>query len=717
MAYLETGSQGFLTGGVAVAGDLAYLATHVVDISDPRMPTLVGQAKIDDTRVNGKEWAQALVVGSTLFSIASYAGIVGAFSLETPTRPRLVGLVELPAETATNDQTGPFMAYAGGHLLVADESGGLVALDISDPSKPAIAGRLKLPGSVEGVVTDGRHAYVASDGGGFFVVDLAPAVGAVGLDRWHYRYALAGLRELGGGRVVQPLAPGPSPSGEPRGTGSCLVTSTADSGAGSLRGCVESNEGGTTITFDPAVFPLDRPATIRFGGESINVPGGDSIDGAGAGVILDGGGETESPFGVYDGGVRLSGMEVMSFTGYGIGLNSSGNTVSRMVIHSNGEGGIAVCCNRTSVGGAEPSGNRFTGNLIGLDRSGLRLVGAQEFGIFLQGADHIVGGPDPSDRNLIAGNRTGIEIDGAHAIIVEGNYLGLDARGRVVPDPPNGRPAVMGETGAASNRVIGNVVNGLIQFIDPGSSYNTIVGNLVGVDPTGNRPLGGGQILIGEPYNQIGGARPGEGNVVSGGILIGSGDVIVLGNRIDIGRDGRRLANGGHIDCAKDRCVIGGRAAGAANVIGGGGIDILADGCVVITNRVSTDPEFGEGPGISVQGGSNHVIANVVDTSGIGIGLTGGATTNVVRGNVLPRNRTGILADRSTSGNVVAGNSFLDNDLQARDAGLGNRWDDGRVGNYWSDLVGVDLTADGVFDEPRDVHPSGVDRFPLVAPP
>ena len=42
----------------------------------------------------------------------------------------------------------------------------------------------------------------------------------------------------------------------------CTVTSTADSGVGTLRQCLLDAASGDTITFDPGVFPPASPATI-----------------------------------------------------------------------------------------------------------------------------------------------------------------------------------------------------------------------------------------------------------------------------------------------------------------------------------------------------------------------------------------------------------------------------------------------------------------------
>lgn len=82
----------------------------------------------------------------------------------------------------------------------------------------------------------------------------------------------------------------------PKGTSATpvfTVTTTADSGAGSLRDAItmaNSNAGADTILFDTNVFPPDSPATIHLATNLPEIMGHDgvSIDGSNAGVILHG---------------------------------------------------------------------------------------------------------------------------------------------------------------------------------------------------------------------------------------------------------------------------------------------------------------------------------------------------------------------------------------------------------------------------------------------
>jgi hypothetical protein len=82
----------------------------------------------------------------------------------------------------------------------------------------------------------------------------------------------------------------------PATAGTCTATSTADSGPGTLRECLENAVSGDMITFDPAVFPPTSPVTIALTSELPEKDDGDvTIDASDAGVILDGSGIGTTP--------------------------------------------------------------------------------------------------------------------------------------------------------------------------------------------------------------------------------------------------------------------------------------------------------------------------------------------------------------------------------------------------------------------------------------
>lgn len=711
-AYLDTASQGFEANGISVADGFAYIAPfyeeiRVVDVSNPSAPILLDQTG----ESGGVGVAKTLAVGDRLFAIgADDEGPVAAvFDIGVPTAPKIMGSVRLPAATATADQNGPQMAYSGGHLFIADETGGLVVIDVSNPSRPGVAGRLRLPGVAIGVVVEGDHAYVASDGGGLFVVEWSAGTaaspseadidGAAGVvPPRHLEMRLAAMRP--------PEREPPSPLATPV---SCLVTSTTYFGPGSLRECLAEAEAGAVITFDPGAFPADDPTTIELEGGGFTLPEGVTIDGSGAGVVVDGRGKVAACLHA-DSETLIRGLTVTGCA-IGISVNGSDNTVADSVVSANGEMGIAVL----------GSNNRVVGNLIGLDPSGSRRWGSQRIGVFVsEGASrNIVGGPDPADRNVISGNASEVHLKGAQGTTIQGNYIGTDAPGAVVLGSDEGRGITV-EVGSAGNRVVDNVVARSIGVIDPGSSYNAIVGNLVGVDASGSRALeSAGVIVIDEAFNQVGGTLPGEGNIINGGIAIQTTDTVVLGNRLGVGEDGNPLdGEGGSIVAVKPGAIIGGRSAGATNLVVGGAIELRSDSNVLIGNRLGLR-ELEDDVGIWIaSAGRNHVIANFIETkAGVGIHLSEDAYGNVIRGNVVRGNWLGLLADPSSERNLITGNAFDGNGTQAHDVGVVNLFDDGTRGNYWSDLDGPDADGDGVVDRFRAIGPEGVDRFPLAQPP
>lgn len=104
--------------------------------------------------------------------------------------------------------------------------------------------------------------------------------------------------------------------------GSLVVSTTADSGAGSLRQALAdagANPGADSITFDPAVFPSGSPATIIAAdayvvtGESAGQPL--TIDGSGAGVVIQGQQTTDTEALLYfQRAGTISGITLKNFT-------------------------------------------------------------------------------------------------------------------------------------------------------------------------------------------------------------------------------------------------------------------------------------------------------------------------------------------------------------------------------------------------------------------
>jgi hypothetical protein len=282
------------------------------------------------------------------------------------------------------------------------------------------------------------------------------------------------------------------------------------------------------------------------------------------------------------------------------------------------------------------SDNVIIGNFLGLHGSG----GARTFSngsdvtVDIGSSFNVIGGAAPNLRNILSGAGAGVTItstDGPSFNEVRGNYIGTDPTGtRAVPN-----------------------ANGVV---DSGTS------NIIG----GETALGGGGNVI-------------SGNLRSGVDLSGAVSDKIEGNLIGVNAAGTAgLTNGGFGVLASGGSggVIGGTAAGTANVIGGSGIGIeLTDagasagtnGYQIQGNFIGTDPTFThnfrgdvgvflEGSA-ATQGVANTTIAgNIIDNqSEAGVGIFGvGAKNNVVEGNFIGTDPTRTLARGNGIGVEVA---------------------------------------------------------------
>ncbi len=90
-----------------------------------------------------------------------------------------------------------------------------------------------------------------------------------------------------------------------------------------------------------------------------------------------------------------------------------------------------------------------------------------------------------------------------------------------------------------------------------------------------------------------------------------------------------------------------------------------------------------------------------------GLHLAHHSSNNTMTENIVRRNDYGIHLTFSAGWNLIYNNSLIDNIHNAYDMGLNNRWDNGSVGNRYSDLGEVFYIPGG----------EGVDRHPLAAEP
>ena len=194
-----------------------------------------------------------------------------------------------------------------------------------------------------------------------------------------------------------------------------IVTSTANSGDGSLRQALNEARTGDTIVFDPAVFPPDAPAIIYVKNEALPGIRADNmtIAASNAGVILDGSRLEEEWIAglqiVATDSVSIMGLRIQYFTGPGISITAaSNNTIGgdrSIGAGPYGQGNMLVANNvGIDISDQSAKHNTITGNLIGVDLDGSDWLGNLENGILVwEGVTDNTIGPD--NRIMNNGNR------------------------------------------------------------------------------------------------------------------------------------------------------------------------------------------------------------------------------------------------------------------------------------------------------------------------
>jgi hypothetical protein len=388
-------------------------------------------------------------------------------------------------------------------------------------------------------------------------------------------------------------------------------------------------------------------------------------------------------------GTSLSGTAALGNTTNGVSLYYSGgnqiggvSATARNIISGNSWSGVYLF-------GPGSTGNLVQGNYIGTDPSGSLAIRNAADGVTMVGAPgNTIGGAVAGAGNLLSGNSAGgvvLQGVGATSNLVQGNYIGTDASGRLalgntfsgITLVSGNSNLVGGVTAAARNIISANKLAGL--FIT-NSIGNLVQGNFIGVDVTGTNALGNvanGISINGAGSNMIGGTTAEARNVISGNtnhgieiFSVGGTSNWIAGNYIGPDVTGRlALGNklcGVHIVSPAN--TIGGAASGAGNLISGNIQDgIFLDGAnasnsLVQGNFIGTTAAGNSalmnargGIGISeargntiggtVPGAGNLVSANANSAGDAGIYLIGsGATGNVIQGNKIGTDVTGTLA-------------------------------------------------------------------------
>lgn len=170
---------------------------------------------------------------------------------------------------------------------------------------------------------------------------------------------------------------------------------------------------------------------------------------------------------------------------------------------------------------------------------------------------------------------------------------------------------------------------------------------------------------------------------------------------------------------------------------------------------------YNEGNGISLDSGVNTLFGNTITNNGANGVLLYFSNYNTIRGNNITENKRGIdiygsqynsmsgnsvtnnsmvglwffgshynyllgnnITDNEKSidfqmdslGNTIYYNNFVNNELLLADVGSVNKWDNGTVGNYWSDYKGNDWDGNGIGNTPYIINKNNRDNYPMMEP-
>jgi hypothetical protein len=413
-----------------------------------------------------------------------------------------------------------------------------------------------------------------------------------------------------------------------------------------------------------------------------------------------------------------------------IGAGAQANRVGSPIASERNVFGVCSSPGALLLTGAGTSDNIVIGNYIGVNASGTErfLCGDQQY-CSMQGSVMInygasrnrIGGTAPGERNVISGAAVaGINVSGLDSFdnMIVGNYIGTDASGKL--SIPNGWFDIWLDSVVSRTRVEGNLISGTaFGGIALMGNYHVIIGNTFGTDASGRTALEvrggiyGYTDMCSMRRNRIGGAAPGEGNLVSGSISLfgpGTEQNYIIGNRVGVDPAGAPLAPGdptipGALISISDggkRTSIGGSSDAEGNVIGGSSGDGVSIGggmaaSFIGHNWIGIDPGgaaagnhgsgigngaapvfilknrvAGNGPS-GVQSGSGVAtvrVNSIHDNAGLGILLGGSnfrsapviatASGTVVRGTACARCLIEIYSDKGAQGGVFEGSVTAD---------------------------------------------------------
>jgi hypothetical protein len=431
------------------------------------------------------------------------------------------------------------------------------------------------------------------------------------------------------------------------------VTNTNDSGAGSLRQAITdaNSMGGGTIDFNIA------------GGGVQTISPFSALPTITQPVVIAGYTQPGSSPNTNPPNLGINAVILIQISGTlagnvaGLTINANGCTVRGLVINSFEHDGIAVCTDNNVIGGNFIGTNPF-GTMALPNGSGGN--GGVILGFCGTSSNNTIGGTTPDARNLISGNiGAGVLVTaGSTGNTVQGNFIGTNVSGNVA----------LGNTGAGisysgSNALIGgttlaarNVISANNRGIALGDQSNNLVqGNFIGTNRTGTVAL----------------PNPNEGININGG-----------SNNVVGGLTNTPGAPPGNL--------ISGNGGIGLDIFTSSASDTLVQGNIIGADITGTQPLGNSGSGINIAGHDS---------------IVGGSATNAR--NIVAFN--GSQCDAANAGIVVSGDAAINNAI------LGNSI-------FSNGGLGIDLTFpfDGTCGVTANDHcdadtgPNNLQNYPVI---
>jgi titin len=413
------------------------------------------------------------------------------------------------------------------------------------------------------------------------------------------------------------------------------VTNIADNGAGSLRQAILSaNSSGVSSTIQFAIpgsgLQVIKPSTAL---PTITVP-----------VVIDGFTQPGSSPNTNGPGLDSNAVLTVDLNGAGAGKNTDG---------------LVLAGGNSTVKGLMVTGFRFVG--IDLQAhggdviAGDTITGNNEGNLTVEsGVDgSTIGGTDPASRTQISGTDTtdgdiSVQLNSNNNIVQNVVMDGMSVTGN--------QNTIGGTSAAARNVIAGPTLNTGLTI---SGSNNTVQGNFIGTDITGNQVAAENDLETGLSVtgsnNTIGGTVAGADNVISGnedGLGLGGTGNTVQGNLIGLGASGGLLGNGG------------------------AGISISGPGT----------------PQNNLIGGNTAAAANVVAGNFRGVIVGFGANANLIEGNLIGVLQDGLTPAGNTLQGVFVTFTAVNNTIGGTTAGTGNL-----IANTTVSSIKLAGNGDGVF--------------------